>query len=73
MKLLTAFKGDYVEAEKLQREAMRIRKKTVGDDHPLYASDLNNLSQLLQDQVRAKIPSVLKPRCLDFDSAGEVR
>ena len=40
-----------MEAEKLQREAMRIRKKTLGDEHPLYASDLNNLAQLFKRQV----------------------
>lgn len=31
---------------------MLIRKKMLGDGHPLYASDLNNLAELLRAQVR---------------------
>ena len=42
-----------MEAEKLQREAKRIRKKSLGEEHPLYASDLNNLAVLLWNQVRS--------------------
>lgn len=40
-----------MEAQKLQREALRIRKKLLGDDNPQYASDLNNLALMLQEQV----------------------
>ena len=50
--LSSGFKGNYVEAEKLQREAMRIRKEALGEQHPLYASGLNNLAELLRVQVR---------------------
>jgi hypothetical protein len=30
---------------------MEIRKKALGEQHPLYASDLNNLAELLRAQV----------------------
>ena len=40
-----------MEAEKLQREGVRIRKKTLGHEHPMYASDLANLAELLRVQV----------------------
>jgi tetratricopeptide (TPR) repeat protein len=40
--------GDYVKAEPLCREALAIRKQTLGDAHPDYAGSLNNLALLLQ-------------------------
>ena len=48
-----------MEAEKLQREAMRIRKKTLGEEHPLYASDLNNIALLLKDMVGLQAHTLL--------------
>ena len=43
--------GDYAKAEKLQREALRINKKALGDEHPIVAAELNNLAVLLWNQV----------------------
>ena len=52
-RLIILFKGDYVEAEKLQREALRINRKVLGDKHPIVAAELNNLAKLLWKQVRS--------------------
>ena len=42
--------GKLNEAMVLQRQAYEIRKKVFGDEHPLVASDLNNLALLLWNQ-----------------------
>ena len=36
----------------LQRQAYDIRKKVFGDEHPLVASDLNNLAALLDEDPK---------------------
>ena len=41
---LLSSKGDYDGAEPLYRESLAIRKKALGDDHPLAATGLNNLA-----------------------------
>ena len=46
--------GKLDEAEPLLKESLAIDKKVYGDEHPEIATDLNNLAQLLQDQVRQK-------------------
>ncbi|MDZ7905984.1 MAG: tetratricopeptide repeat protein [Cypionkella sp.] len=38
-----------IKAEPLYRQAMEIDRKTLGEDHPDYATSLNNLAGLLQD------------------------
>ena len=43
--------GKYDEAEPLYREALDIRKKVFGDEHPNVAQSLNNLASLLESQV----------------------
>ena len=40
--------GDYYRAEPLYEEALAIRKKALGDEHPDYAASLNNLAALLE-------------------------
>ena len=47
-----SFKGEYAEAEKLQREGLKISEKVYGKEHPDYALTLNNLAALLRTQVR---------------------
>ena len=37
-------------AEPLFRQALEIRKKVLGENHPDYASSLNNLADLYHDQ-----------------------
>ena len=42
--------GRYSEAEPLFRDALEIREKQLGPEHPDVASSLNNLAGLLQVQ-----------------------
>ena len=38
--------GEYAKAEPLYRQAMEIHKKVLGEEHPDYATSLDNLSSL---------------------------
>ena len=49
-----------MQAEKLQREALRMDKKIHGDEHPDVARDLNSLAWLYKAQVRIDLLSWLK-------------
>ena len=40
--------GEYAKAEPLYQEALRIRQKVLGPEHPLTANSLNNLALLYQ-------------------------
>ena len=40
--------GQYAEAERLFRQALEIRREVLGEEHPSYATTLNNLASLLQ-------------------------
>ena len=42
-------RGDYARAEILMRNAIEIRKKTLGESHPIYGVSLNNLALLYMD------------------------
>ena len=42
--------GQYEEAEPLLREALEVRRRTLGDEHPGTLISINNLGLLLQDQ-----------------------
>jgi CHAT domain-containing protein/Flp pilus assembly protein TadD len=44
--------GRYAEAEPLHKEALTIRKKQLGDNHPDTAKSLNNLALLYESQGR---------------------
>ena len=48
-----AAQGKNDEAEPLYKEALAIRKKVYGDEHPDVAGSLNNLAWLLRDQDSA--------------------
>ena len=52
VELSLSVKGDYAEAEKLQREGLKISEKVYGKEHPDYALKLNNLAGLLRAQVQ---------------------
>ena len=41
--------GEYAKAEPLLQEALRIRQKVLGPEHPDTAKSLNNLAALYQD------------------------
>ena len=40
--------GQYAEAESLCRQALEIRRTTLGTEHPDYAASLNNLARVLE-------------------------
>ena len=42
--------GKYKQAEPLYEQALEIRKEALGEDHPDYATDLNNLAELYRAQ-----------------------
>ena len=44
--------GKYNEAEPLYQQALALRQKLLGDDHPDVASSLNNLAGLYKSQGR---------------------
>ena len=44
--------GRYSEAEPLFIDALALRKRLLGDDHPAVASSLNNLAGLYKNQGR---------------------
>jgi tetratricopeptide (TPR) repeat protein len=50
--LLYRHQGNYVEAEPLLRQALSIREKALGLDHPDVATSLNNLAKLYYIQGR---------------------
>jgi len=41
--------GEYAKAEPLLRQALEIRKKALGEQHPAYATSLNNLALLYRN------------------------
>ena len=45
--------GEYKEAEPLYLEAMGIRRTVVGENHPSFATSLNNLAGLYKSQERS--------------------
>ena len=49
--------GDYARAEPLYRQALEIRKKALGENHPDYAASLNNLATLYQIRGTMRGPS----------------
>lgn len=49
--MLNGLQGKLDEAEAPMREALAIRRKALGMEHPLVAESLNNLAQLLRAQV----------------------
>ncbi|CCI34922.1 Kinesin light chain (fragment) [Microcystis aeruginosa PCC 9701] len=44
--------GRYTEAEPLYLEALDLRKRLLGDNHPSVATSLNNLAELYNSQGR---------------------
>ena len=49
--------GDYAKAEPLYRQALEIRKRALGENHPDYATSLNNLAGLYQAMGTTRRPS----------------
>ena len=49
--------GDYAKAEPLYRQALEIRKRALGENHPGYATSLNNLAVLYKAMGITRRPS----------------
>ena len=61
---LLSEKGDYDGAELLFREAIVIKEKVYGHDHPSTATTLNNIAVLLYSKGKKKEASVLGKQAL---------
>ena len=46
--------GRYEEAEPLYRQAMEIRRTALGEEHPDFATSLNNLAELHRAMGRSE-------------------
>ena len=66
--LLLQSAGKYDEAEPLYRQAMEIDAKTIGTEHPEYATHLNNLAGLLRDMGRHDEAEPLFRQALEIDA-----
>jgi tetratricopeptide (TPR) repeat protein len=62
--------GNLAEAEALIRRVVDIDEKRLGENHPDFASALNNLGQLLQHTNRASEAEPLMRRALAIDEQG---
>ena len=49
------FQGKYDDAESLQKQALIIRRKVFGEEHPDVAQSLNNLAEVYRAQVRFSV------------------
>ena len=59
--------GDYAKAEPLYKEALEIRQKVLGREHPDTATSLNNLAELYEAMGDyAKAEPLLKGRSGDL-------
>ena len=59
--------GKYKEAEPLYRKAIEIDKRTVGEEHPFYASLLNNLANLLNRMGQYEEAEPLYRQAIEID------
>jgi len=75
MEQFFGFQGKLDKVEPLYRQCMAIDEKVHGKEHPDYATSLNNLAQLYQDQVLFFVPfcSITTPRYgAFFRFSGEI-
>ena len=64
--------GSYDQAESLYRQALDIRREALGEDHPFYATSLNNLAGLYETMGSYDQAEPLYKQVLDIQkSAGE--
>ena len=58
------FQGKYDDAESLHKQALIIRRKVFGEEHPDAAESLNNLAEVYRAQVRFSVHffSITAPR-----------
>jgi tetratricopeptide (TPR) repeat protein len=62
--------GQYAEAEPLYKRALEIREKALGKDHPLTATNLNNLAGLYDSQGKYAEAEPLYKRALTIFEAA---
>jgi tetratricopeptide (TPR) repeat protein len=60
-----ADQGNYAEAEKLHRECLEAKKKTLGETHPDTLMSLNNLANAVADQGNYAEAEKLYRECLE--------
>ena len=48
--------GKYDDAEKLNREALEIRKTVLGEEHPSTLTSINNLASVLKAKENTATP-----------------
>ncbi len=58
--------GRYTEAEPLYLQALDLKKRLLGDNHPSVATSLNNLAGLYDSQGRYKEAEPLHLEALDL-------
>jgi tetratricopeptide (TPR) repeat protein len=58
--------GKYKEAEPLYQQALALRQKLLGDDHPHVATSLNNLAGLYKSQGKYKEAEPLYQQALNI-------
>ena len=66
MALLYYSQGKYNEAELLYQQALALRQKLLGNDHPDVASSLNNLALLYYSQGKYKEAEPLYQQALNI-------
>lgn len=62
--------GQLEKAEQHFQQALQIYEQTVGKEHFLYISGMNNLGLVYQDMKRFAEAEVLHVRSLDVEQAG---
>ncbi len=67
--ILLKAKGRYEKAERLYRKALEIDQALLGEQHPGYATALNNLGGLLQSMGRYEKAERLYRKALEIDKA----
>ena len=70
MGVLFDAKAAYSDAEPLKRRVVEIFEASYGNEHPILATALNNLAQLLQDTNRVAEAEPLMRRALQIDEAS---
>ena len=58
--------GNYAKVESLHRQALEIRKCTLGESHPDYAASLNNLADLYRDTAEFAKAELLYRNALEI-------
>ena len=71
---ILVLQGKFDEAMPLYEEALCIKRKLFGNEHPRVANGLNNLALLLKNMVVFRVHMLLfvEPICLKLFTSGQV-